>query len=65
MTGLINVTLDYIIKHLHNTYGDINQVDINTNKENMMTYNSEHTIETLVEQLKNTYSLLLLNTNQL
>ena len=53
MVGLANTTPLQIITHLYGTYGDIDEVDLETNKTNMMRpYSPDQPIATLVEQLE-------------
>ena len=53
MVGLANTTPLKIITHLYRSYGDIDEVDFETNKANMMKpYSQNQPIPTLVEQLE-------------
>ena len=53
MVGLVNITPLQIITHLYDTYGDIDEVDLETNKTTMMKpYCPDQPIATLVKQLE-------------
>ena len=53
MVGLANLTPLQIITHLYASYGNIDEVDLETNKTNMMQpYSMDQPIETFVEQLE-------------
>ena len=53
MVELANITPLQIITHLYRTYGDIDEINLETNKTNMMQpYSPDQSIRTLVEQLE-------------